>query len=165
MPFTCPKCAECIILIARSFLNSFFLLSDKRTIRMHVTRRLFDENMHHCYISCLVNRSRVRLVIAVRMLALKIIMPKKISSLTYIDAPDWLQPTSDDLWSEQPVVECTHAYTLPAFRAKTLAYPCRSCTRYAALGGGDAHYSWSHTARSSHACHRRHPRKTLPKQN
>lgn len=90
-------------------------------------------------------------------------MPKE-GMLTYIDAPDWPRPTSDGLWSERPVVERTRAYTPPAFRARTLVCQCRSCTRYAALGGEDAHYSWSHTARSSHACHRRHPRKTLSRE-
>lgn len=84
-------------------------------------------------------------------------MTRKII-LTYIDAQDWPPPTSDGLSSEQPVVERIHACTQLASQARTLVCLCRSCTRYAALGGEDAHYSWSHTARRGHACHRRHPK-------
>lgn len=82
--------------------------------------------------------------------------------LTYTDAPCLPPPTSGGLSSEQLAVERTRACTQLSFQAMIPACPCRSCTRYAALGDADARYSWSHTARSSHACHRHHPRKTLP---
>lgn len=112
-----------------------------------------------------VARSRARLILRyIPRLKTRTIVPKKMI-LTYIDAQDWPPPTSDDLWSEQPVVERTRACTRLASQAKTLVCPCRSCTQYAALGGEDAHYSWSHTASSGHICHRRHPKKTLTKEN
>lgn len=84
--------------------------------------------------------------------------------LTYTDAQCWPPPTSGGLSNEQLAVERTRACTPLSFQAMRPACPCRSCTRYAALGGADARYSWSHTARSSHACHRHHPRKTFPKE-
>lgn len=89
-------------------------------------------------------------------------MPKVI--LTYIDAPDWPPPTSDDPSSERPVAERTRACTLLVYQARRPVCPCQLCTRYV-LVGEDARYSWSHTARSGHACHRRHPRKILTKEN
>lgn len=85
------------------------------------------------------------------------------TELTYIDAQDWPLPICD-LSSEQPVVERIRAYTRLAFQAKTLVCPCRSYIRYAALGDEDARYSWSRTARSGHACHRRHPKKNINQQ-
>lgn len=87
-----------------------------------------------------------------------------LSMLTCTDAQYSLLPISDGLWNERPVVERTRACTQPSFQAMIPACPCRSCTQYAALEGGDARYSWSHTARSSHACHRHHPRKTFSKE-
>lgn len=84
--------------------------------------------------------------------------------LTYTDAQYLPLPISDGLWNEQPVVERTRVCIQLSFQAMIPACPCRSYTQYAALEGGDARYSWSHTARSSHACHRHHPRKTFSKE-
>lgn len=83
--------------------------------------------------------------------------------LTYIDVQGLLLPTFDDLSNELLEVEHTRVYTLLVFQAKRLACLYQSCKRCVALGDEDERYLWSHTARSSHACHRRHPRKTLPK--
>ena len=152
MPFTCLK-----IVLTACHVGS--LVSFLKKTYMHVTRRLFDENMLRRYVS-LKSRSRVYLI----MIHASIKNMTRKMSLTYIDAQDWLPPTSEGLSSEQPVVERIHACTQLASQARTLVCPCRSCTRYAALGGEDAHYSWSHTVRRSHACHRRHP-KTFTKRN
>lgn len=84
--------------------------------------------------------------------------------LTYTDAQYLPPPISGGLWNEQPVVERTRVCIQLSFQAMIPACPCRSYTQYAALEGGDARYSWSHTARSSHACHRHHPRKTFSKE-
>ena len=84
--------------------------------------------------------------------------------LTYTDAQYSLPPISGGLWNEQPVVERTRACIQLSFQAMIPACPCQSYTQCVALEGADAHYSWSHTARSSHACHRHHPRKTFPKE-
>lgn len=84
-----------------------------------------------------------------------------VSMLTYTDGQCSLPPISGDLWNEQPVVGRTRACTQLSFLAMIPACPCRLCTRCAVLEGADARCSWSHTARSSHACHRHHPRKTF----
>jgi len=122
--------------------------------------------MLYHYISCRENCFRIRLMVTVHA-SIKDAsdQAEEETILTYIDAQDWPPPTSDDLSSEQPVVEHTRACTQFASQARTLVCPCRLCTQYAALANEDAHYSWSHTASSGHICHRRHPKKTLTKGN